>query len=472
MALKMTTVAEAATGRPRPAAPVPPKDWPGLWWSLRHIRDLGNPIALWPEESYQAGIIVRRFRGRTAVVVNQPEAVRHVLLTNSSNYRKTRDAVALLAPVMGNGLLTSDGEDWRRQRYTALPAFHRKSILGFVPVMSRATAETLARWGAMGDGATIDVSREMSRLTLTIFCRTMFSDDHGDDIDSINATYTRWLQSVDSRALITGATRRIMGLPAGWAAALAALVDQFKVKPLDGYADGFVARRRARGPLPDDLLSLLIRAQQAGDGSDPMVQDLRDQILAFLLAGHETTARALTWTCYLIDLHPWCEERLCAEVDSILAGRAPTADDISRLTYTRMVIEESLRLYPPAQIMNREAVDDDEIGGIAIPKAANVFVSPWLIHRNRTLWRDADYFDPERFAPGRAAGRHGFAYLPFGAGPRRCIGSGFATTEAVIILAMVVQRFRLRLKRGHRVEPLAQISLRPRHGMPMRLERR
>lgn len=467
MAPKMTTVVETATGRPRPAAPIPPKDWPGLWWSLRHIRDLGNPIALWPEESYHAGIIVRRFRGRTAVVVNQPEAVRHVLVTNSSNYRKSRDAVALLAPVIGNGLLTSDGEDWRRQRYTALPAFHRKSILGLVPLMSHATAETLARWGAMGDGATVDVSREMRRLTLTIFCRTMFSDDLGDEMDSIDAIFTRWLQSLDSRALITNAARRIMGLPAGWAVALAALVVQSKVRSLDGHADGFVARRRARGRLSDDLLSLLIRAQQAEEGGD-----LRDQIAAFLLAGHETTAKALTWTCYLLDLHPWCEERLCAEVDSVLAGQAPTADDISRLTYTRMVIDESLRLYPPAQIMNREAVDDDEIGGTAIPKAANVFVSPWLIHRNRTLWRDADYFDPERFAPGASAGRHGFAYLPFGAGPRRCIGSGFATTEAVIILAMVVQRFRLRLKRGHRVEPLVRISLRPRYGMPMRLERR
>ena len=472
MVLRMTTVAETVAARPRPAAPVPPKDWPGLWWSLRHIRDLGNTIALWPEESYQTGVIVRRFRGRTAVVVNQPEAVRRVLVTNSSNYRKGRDAVALLAPLMGNGLLTSDGEDWRRQRRTALPAFHRKSLLGLVPLMSRATAETLVRWEAMGDGATIDVSREMRRLSFTIFGRTMLSDDLGDEIDSIDAIFTRCLESVGSRTLTTNVARRIMGLPARWAAALAALVAQSEVRPLDGYADGIVARRRARGPLSDDLLSLLMRAQQGGDGSDPMVQDLRDQIATFLFTGHETTAGALTWTCYLIDLHSWCEDRLRAEVDSVLAGRAPTADDVSRLTYTRMVIEESLRLYPPAQTMNREALDDDEIGGVAIPKAANVFVSPWLIHRNRTLWPDAEYFDPERFAPGGSAGRHGFAYMPFSEGPRRCIGSGFALIEAVIVLAMVVQRFRLRLKRGHRVMPQAQLSLRPRNGMPMRLERR
>ncbi len=451
---------------------MPPKSWPTLWWALRHIRDLGNSIALWPQESYEADFIARQFRGKTAVVVNHPEAVKHVLVTTSSNYPKSAEAQAVLTPLLGKGLLSAEGEDWQRQRRIASPAFQQNRIMHFVPLMTEATADALARWDTAVEGATVDVAEEMRRLTLSIIARAMFGNDLDEEIDAICDTLTRWLRLFESRALMTNVAHQILGLPLHWARALSARVIRPPIKPLDRHAHALVARPRARGKEVGDYLSMLMRAQEAETGPRVTAQDVRDQIATILFTGHETPANALTWTWYLVGLHPWAEEKLHAELDRVLGGRAPAADDIPRLVYTRMVIEESMRLYPPGFVMIREAVKDDEIGGNIIPKGSRVFVSPWLIHRHRKLWDDPDYFDPERFSSERSANRHKLAYLPFGAGPRICIGAGFAMTEAIAILAMVAQRFRLRLKPRHPVEPVAGIVLRPRYGMPMRLERR
>jgi cytochrome P450 len=236
--------------------------------------------------------------------------------------------------------------------------------------------------------------------------------------------------------------------------------------------DGVLERRRRDGGPSDDLLSLLLAARDEETGKGMSDEEMRAQIATIFTAGHETTAVALTWTFYLLAMHPWAEERLHAELAAVLGARAPTAADVSRLKYTRMVLEESMRLYPPVHTMSRQALADDTVVGHAVPKGTDVMIVPWLLHRHRKLWDEPDRFDPERFAPERAGNRHRFAYLPFGGGPRICIGMGFALMEAILLLARMAQDWRLVLKPGQEVVPIGLITLRPRDGLPMRLVRR
>jgi len=241
---------------------------------------------------------------------------------------------------------------------------------------------------------------------------------------------------------------------------------------LDQVIERMMRRERSGGSERKDLLARLLEARdiETGRGMEP--REIRDQVVTIFMAGHETTALALTWTWYLLSQHPAEEAKFHAELDRVLGGREPRFEDLAQLRYTRMVLEESMRLYPPAHTMSREALADDEIEGHRVAKGSVVSIVPWVIHRHRLLWDRPDVFDPERFAPDRAATRPRFAYIPFGGGPRICIGAGFAMTEALIILAMLGQRFRLRLAPGAAVEPVGLITLRPRNGLPMMLERR
>ena len=232
------------------------------------------------------------------------------------------------------------------------------------------------------------------------------------------------------------------------------------------------AREHAGDGQPKDLLTRLIAARDEETGAGMTAQEVRDQVITIFMAGHETTALALTWTWYLLSQHPAVEARLHAELDAVLGGRLPRHEDLARLPYSRMVIEESMRLYPPAHTISRQAIGDDVVLGHGIPARAAIIIAPWLLHRKPAIWDDPQRFDPERFSPERSAARHRFAYIPFGAGPRICIGMAFAMAEAVLILATIAQRYRLRLKKGHPVEPQGLITLRPRYGMRMHLERR
>jgi cytochrome P450 len=240
----------------------------------------------------------------------------------------------------------------------------------------------------------------------------------------------------------------------------------------DAVIDRLVRRETAAGGETKDLLARLLEARDAETGRAMDPRELRDQVVTIFMAGHETTAQALTWTWYLLSQHPAEEATFHAELERVLGGRAPRFEDLARLRYTRMVLEESMRLYPPAHTMSREALAEDEIEGHRVAKGSVVSIVPWVIHRHRMLWDRPDVFDPERFAPERAAERPRFAYIPFGGGPRICIGASFAMTEALIILAMLAQRYRLSLAPDAAIEPVGLITLRPRHGLPMRLERR
>jgi cytochrome P450 len=451
----MSTAALAAPPRFRGRMP--------LLRFLRTLRD--SSVATYGEEMFEQPVFERRVLWQRYLIVNAPRGIERVLLDNAGNYVKSRVARRLVEPGIGRGLLTSEGDAWRRQRRIMAPSFDHRSLMSYTPVMTEAAAVLLARWDRLPEGAPLDIAAEMMRLTLKIIARAMFSTD-ADDVGSIVEEAVGRYQREVRPGLVD-----LLNLPDWWprpgTRRWSRIFDR-----LDAVIDGLVRREPAPGGESKDLLARLQQARDTETGQPMDPRDLRDQVVTIFMAGHETTAQALTWTWYLLSQHPAEEARFHAELDSVLGGRAPRFEDLARLRYARMVLEESMRLYPPAHTMSREALAEDEIEGHRVAKGSVVSIVPWVIHRHRLLWDRPDVFDPERFAPARAAERPRFAYIPFGGGPRICIGAGFAMTEALIILAMLGQRYRLRLAPGAAVEPVGLITLRPRHGLPMLLERR
>lgn len=437
---------------------------------LRDLQD--NALATYGSEDFDCDVIVRRLLWRRTFIINDPDGIRHVLLDHAANYRKSDLTRRLLEPGIGRGLLTSEGETSRRHRRIMAPSFDPRSVARYAPIMADVAHELLERWRSLPVGGEIDISTEMMHATLNIISRAMFSTDSNDMLDVVGRGVENYQKSVRPTLL------DLVGAPL-WVRRM--LSPRRRIDALiefDRVVDDLI-RSRQEDPdaHPQDLLSRLIRASDA-DGSQGMsAKELRDQVVTIFMAGHETTAQALSWTFYLLAQNPEAECRLHEEVSQVLAEpalarRSPSAEDLKRLSYTRMVIEESMRLYPPAHTMARQANAADQILGRRVPAGATVLVSPWLLHRKPSLWRDPDRFEPERFAPNAAASRHRFAYIPFGAGPRICIGAAFAMQEAMMILALVSQHYILRLKPGHPVEPQGLITLRPRNGIRMLLERR
>jgi cytochrome P450 len=459
----MSVIGEAP---PRLAMPRTPERRLGLWQFLRVLRD--NAIATFPREAYTEEILVRQFFWRRNFFINEPGAIKHVLLDNAANYHKTEIARRLIEPGIGRGLLTSEGEIWRRHRRIMSPSFDHRSIMGYAPIMTATAEEQLAKWDALPAGAEVEVGAAMMHVTLHIISRTMFSSDSDEIVDVVESGVGRYQAEMrpgiaDLLQLPEWLTRLTRRRRAG------TILNAF-----DRSIDRLLAQRgrAGAGDQPKDLLARLLAARDEETGGGMSAKEVRDQVVTIFMAGHETTSLALTWTWYLLSQHPAVEAKLHAELDAVLAGRPPRHEDLARLPYTRMVIEESMRFYPPAHTLSRAALADDEVLGHRIPKGAQVLIVPWLVHRNPKLWESPDRFDPERFAPELAAARHRFAYIPFGAGPRICIGAAFAMAEAMLILTTIAQRYRLRLVPGFPVEPQGLITLRPRHGMRMTLERR
>jgi cytochrome P450 len=457
--------ADAAPLGPRLAAPTPPDRYLGFFELVRTVRD--NSIASYPEECYRLDFIDRSYLWAHAYIVNAPDGVRHVLLDNAENYIKTRIGQRLLEPALGQGLLTSEGEVWRRHRRIMAPSFDPRSVTSYAPLMTGASEALLAEWDTLPDRSEIAADRAMMRTTLAIIAKAMFSSDSADILDLVSTGVDRYQREVRPTLF------DLLPLP-GW---LGWLHDHSGAKRIFGEFDAkverMIAARRAAGAAERrDLLARLLAAEDEETGKAMTGREIRDEIITIFMAGHETTSLALTWTWYLLSQHPREEAKLHAELDAVLDGRAPRAEDIPNLPYTRMVIDEAMRLYPPAHTLARAAVKADEIVGHHIPADATIYIVPWLIHRNKNLWSEPERFDPERFSPEKSAGRPRYAYIPFGAGQRICIGAAFAVTEAVLILATLAQRYRLHLKPGHPVEPQGLITLRPRHGMAMILERR
>jgi cytochrome P450 len=460
----MSVVDDAEAVPPILARPTPLDEKTSLRQFLRTLRD--SSIATWRAETYASDIEIRRLLWRKTVVVNDPSGIKHVLLDNAANYRKSELSRRLLEPGLGRGLLTSEGETWRRHRRIMAPSFDHRSIVGYAPLMAEVAADLLAKWDALPDHAETDVATDMMHLTLHIISRAMFSSDSDEIVHIVEEGVGRYQASMrptlfDLLALPDFLTRiRRRRRARGY------------FGEFDRVVDRLLSARSKPDGRPKDLLARLIAARDEETGGGMTADEVRDQVVTIFMAGHETTAVALTWTWYLLSQHPAVEARLHAELDAVLAGRPPRHDDLANLPYTRMVIEESMRLYPPAHTLARQAVAADQVLGVKVPAGGMVLIAPWLLHRKASLWPDPERFDPERFAPERSASRPRFAYIPFGAGPRICIGAAFAMTEAMLILALIAQRFSLRLKPGHPVEPQGLITLRARHGMKMLLQRR
>lgn len=395
-------------------------------------------------------------------LLNHPDYIKDVLVTENGNFTKNR-SLKRLKVVLGEGLLTSEGAFWRRQRRLAQPAFHRQSIGGYGAVMVDYARRLSERWR---DGDTLDMAKEMMRLTLAIVGKTLFDADVEADAEEVGQAM-RVIQQNFSRLLLPYAELTDnLPLPANIRLKRA-------IQKLDTVIYRMIAERRAGGERRRDLLSMLLLAQDEESDGDRMTdQQLRDEALTIFLAGYGTTASALTWTWSLLSQHPDVEARLHEEIDRELGGRPAEIADLSRLSYAEMVFSEAMRLYPPAWIIGRRAINDYAVGGYQIPAGSDVLLSPWVTHHDARYFPDPFRFDPLRWAPEARESRPKFSYFPFGGGSRVCIGEGFARMEGTLILATLTQRWRLRFVPGQKVEPATLISLKPKHGLLMKLERR
>jgi cytochrome P450 len=450
---------------PALAGPRQPEGRTSLRQSLRAMRD--NALTAHGPENFSADIIVQRILWRRMFIINEPGAIRHIFLDNAANYTKSEVGRRLLEPGLGRGLLTSEGETWRAHRRIMAPAFDPRTVVAYAPIMTAVTEELLANWDTLAEPRATDVAAAMMHVTLHIISRAMFSSDSDEIVASVENGVGEYQTKVRPNIF------DLLHWPNWFARLISPLPTEDIFSEFDLKVDRLLTERgRTPDAEPKDLLARLIAARDAETGGGMTAKEVRDQVVTIFMAGHETTSLALAWTWYLLSQHPAVEGKLHNELTEVLGGRTPQNEDIPNLRYTRMVVEEAMRLYPPAHTIGRQPIAADEILGHRIPAGAEVLIMPWLIHRKPSLWENPDRFDPERFAPERAAARPRFAYIPFGAGPRICIGAAFAMTEAILILATIAQRYRLHLKPDHPVEPQGLITLRPRYGMQMILERR
>jgi cytochrome P450 len=407
-------------------------------------------------------VVLTRFLYVPAYFLFHPEHIEYVLAAGAKNFVK---AMSLRSPfflrLVGDGLVTSDGEFWRRQRRLAQPAFHRERVASYGETMVAFTERALSSWQ---DGEERDAHEEMMLLTQAIVAQTLFSADVSGDAREIGEALSRIVRPFSSQATVKWILDNRLPTPGH-------LRFNRDVQKIDRFVYRIIAGRRASGAGEGDLLSMLLRARDE-DGSRMTDRQVRDEVMTLFLAGHETTALALTWAWYLLARNPEAERALHAELDEVLGGRAPSVDDLPRLRYCEWVIKESMRLYPPAYAVGREAVRDCEVGGYRIPAGMQVFAFQWVVQRDARWYDEPAAFRPERWREEVAARLPKFAYFPFGGGPRQCIGNSFALMEAVLVLATIARRFRLRLAPGHAVELLPAMSLRPRGGVRVRLEGR
>lgn len=426
-----------------------------------------NPFETIPLAAYEQGVWRQPSLFARAWLVNDPAAIRQVLIDKVANYPKLPMERRAFRALFGEGLLSSDGETWRRHRRVMAPSFDPRSVASYAEAMVEASTAFASEWGRLEDGARIDVSADMTRLTLEIISRTMFSADASEMTGVTGLALEHGLDQAFSFNLLD-----LLPVIAPMRMAARERTMQQLFAPMDQPLMRLIESRRAkRGK--HDLLGRLVAALDEETGVGLTAQEVRDEVLTIFVAGHETTASAMTFVWYALSQQPQWEAKLHAELDEVLGGRRPTDADLPNLKLTRRIVEETMRLYPPAPGLSaRVALKADEIAGTRIPAGGMVLISSWVLHRHRSLWEDPNRFDPDRFLPARSIGRPRFAYLPFGGGPRVCIGQMLAMNEALLILATLAQRFRLRLPPGHDVAIQQRITIRPRGGLPMLISRR
>jgi cytochrome P450 len=445
-----------------PAAVKPhgPKN-PPIIGHLRAFRS--NPLRFLIKAAREHGDLVYfKVARQNMYLVNHPDYVREILVTNQSNFIKSR-GLQRAKVLLGEGLLTSEGQLHLRQRRLVQPAFHRERLAGYASAMSECAVRERERWQA---GSSMDVSVQMSRLTLSVVARTLFNADVESEASQIGEAMTATIQMF--QLLVMPFSEYLVKLP------LPSVRRFEKARELlNSTIYGLIRERRNSGRDTGDLLSMLLFAQdEEKDGAGMTDKQVRDEALTLFLAGHETTANALSWTWYLLSQHPEVEQRLHQEIDSVLQGRAPELADVPQLRYAEMIFSEALRLYPPAWAIGRMVQASFELGGVEIPAKSICILSPYLVQHDARWFPEPEKFDPERWTPEAREARPKFAYYPFGGGARVCIGERFAWMEGVILMAAIAQKWRLRLVPGQRVEPLPLITLRIKNGLRMIAEPR
>jgi cytochrome P450 len=450
-------------GRPLvpPSPPRAPESMSALG-RLRLMRD--SAIGTWGQRAYEEEVIRGRFFWHSSFILNTPDAIRHVLVDNYENYTRTPTGIRVLRPVLGEGLLISEGRAWKHQRRTLAPAFTPRAVAPLVPHMSAATDETIARLQAASAGP-VDLREAMQRMTLEIAGRTMFSfgmSRHGPTLRDFVTEYGERLARPYFLDLL---------LPLGWPSPQDFARARFR-KRWAHFICQLMAERRAagknEGAPPRDLFDLMGAARDPETGEAFTDAQLGDQVATMILAGHETTATALFWSLYLLALDPATQEELAAEVQGAHLDGAP---DLDRLKFTRAVVDETMRLYPPAFLIARAAAAPDTIAGMPVRKNDVVLIAPWLLHRHEKLWRDPNAFIPSRFMPGTPPPDR-FAYLPFGVGARVCIGAHFALVEATLALAKLIAAFRVELIGTEPVMPIGIVTTQPDRSPMFRIARR
>jgi len=428
-----------------------------------------NFLAVFEDKCFEYQFFSTRILNRRLFVCNSPDTVAQAFIALHQSFeRKTPQMRHALFPLVGDGLIISDGETWQRRRRLIAPIIHRSQLGLFAPVMVQAAAEMAERWAALPPGAPIDVLREMGTLTAEVICRAVFGPrlgtEHAADIAASFGEYQRRVGRLDLPYLL--------GLP-DWVPRLHSRGLRQAARRIHAVLDHVIAecRKRHEGG-ESSMIRLLLEARDPETGEALDAAALRNEAAVLFLAGEETTANSLAWTWFLLSQAPAVEERVHGELAQVLGGRLPTLDDLPRLAFTRAVFEETLRLYPPIPLLGRQAVREETIRNRRIPAGSLVVVVPWLLHRHRLLWDEPDHFVPERFLPENAAARQRYSYIPFSVGPRVCAGAAFGFTEAVLCLATLAQRVRLWLAPGAAIEPICRLTLRPGDNLPMLIEHR
>ena len=407
-------------------------------------------------------IVWTRFLYVPALFLYHPDQIEYVLTTNTKNFKKAMTLRSnFFQRLVGNGLLTSEGEEWKRQRRLSNPAFHRERVATYATTMVDYAKRLVANWQT---DETRDMHREMMRLTLEIVVRCLFSADVSSDVDHVGAILTEMVKPFASQATLKWILNNRLPTPEH-------IRFHRLARKIDAVVYRLIAERRASGRDEGDLLSMLLAAHDE-DGSGMNDQQLRDEVMTLFLAGHETTALTLAWSWYLLGENPEAEKKFHAELDQVLGARDATFADLPRLKFTEQIVKESMRLYPPAYGLGREAINDCEIGGYPVPAGTQVFMFQWATHRDARFFDQPLEFNPERWTAAFESQLPKYAYLPFGAGPRVCIGASFAMMEMILVLATIGQRFRLQLVPDHPVEVYPAMSLRPKDGVKVILRNR
>lgn len=440
------------------------KDGPRTLSPAGHMRQFfDNPLKMLIEMPRYGDLVRLRFGPLRVFVANSPEMIHDVLVSNASAYHKSVTTKNVMNPLLGNGIFVNDGESWKKQRKLVSPAFHHKRVAAYADLMVRYAEDLTKKWT---DGVEIDLEQYMTEYTMHVVSKSLFDAEVSDETAELSGVIEEILTAIDQRLMTFFPTPMWIPTPEirRYKAAIARL-DQLIYRLIEDRRAGKTGQNiNDKG----DALSMLMLSQDE-DGSRMSDKQVRDEVMTLFGAGHETTSRALTWTWYLLSQHPEVEARFHEELQSVLGGRTPTMEDLPKLTYTEQILKESMRIYPPAWTTTRQAGQDTTLGGEVVKKNQVVIINIWGSHHNETNFPDPWTFNPDRFAPEREKALPKSAYIPFGNGPRVCIGIAFAMMEAKLALAVLGQRFSLSLKPGHPVEPQDKFTLRPKYGMRMRV---